>query len=155
MPFEGFTCAGYYTPEGEADRQRVNAWIRTSGRFDAVIDFDADDTRDPAQPRTALAGRRRQGDHLASVRPAGLAASWAKRSNSSCSRRPGHPGRLTAARALRADALQSSAIIPSSRIATRLRDPRRGMDGADHERGTRRARRATPCRCRRTRGARA
>jgi lysophospholipase L1-like esterase len=62
MPFEGFTYAGYYTSEGEADRRRVNEWIRTSGRFDGVIDFDAA-TRDPAQPSRlwpAVDG----GDHL-------------------------------------------------------------------------------------------
>ena len=45
-PFEG---AFYYTEEGEAKRQVVNNWIRTSGAYDAVIDFDAA-TRDPAQP---------------------------------------------------------------------------------------------------------
>jgi len=62
MPFEGFAYSNYYTPEGEADRQRVNGWIRTSGRFDAVIDFDAA-TRDPERPSrlsTAVDG----GDHL-------------------------------------------------------------------------------------------
>ena len=44
-PFEG---AAYYTPEGEAKRQAVNAWIRTSKAYDGVIDFDAV-IRDPAQ----------------------------------------------------------------------------------------------------------
>jgi lysophospholipase L1-like esterase len=39
----------FYTEEGEAMRQAVNRWIRTSGRFDAVIDFDAA-VRDPAEP---------------------------------------------------------------------------------------------------------
>ncbi|MBV7537624.1 SGNH/GDSL hydrolase family protein [Duganella sp. sic0402] len=41
----------YYHPEpdNEADRQELNAWIRTSGVFDAVADFDAA-LRDPAQP---------------------------------------------------------------------------------------------------------
>ena len=34
---------------GEAIRQRVNQWIRTSGAFDAVMDFDAA-TRDPSSP---------------------------------------------------------------------------------------------------------
>jgi lysophospholipase L1-like esterase len=47
MPFRGFSS--YDTPEAEADRQAVNRWIRESGEFDAVIDFDAI-TRDPAQP---------------------------------------------------------------------------------------------------------
>jgi len=37
-----------YTAEGEADRQAVNAFIR-SGAFDGVVDFDAA-TRDPANP---------------------------------------------------------------------------------------------------------
>ena len=62
MPFEGFTYAGYYTSEGEADRRRVNDWIRTSGRFDGVIDFDAA-TRDPAQP-SRLSPAVDGGDHL-------------------------------------------------------------------------------------------
>ncbi|WP_202392882.1 SGNH/GDSL hydrolase family protein [Alteraurantiacibacter buctensis] len=39
----------FWSEEGEAMRQAVNTWIRTSGRFDAVIDFDAA-TRDPADP---------------------------------------------------------------------------------------------------------
>ena len=39
----------YYRPTAanEADRQEINAWIRASGTFDAVADFDAA-TRDPA-----------------------------------------------------------------------------------------------------------
>ena len=45
-PFEG---AFYFSPEGEEKRQAVNEWIRTSGAYDAVIDFDAA-TRDPTQP---------------------------------------------------------------------------------------------------------
>jgi lysophospholipase L1-like esterase len=44
-PFEG---SPDYTQEGEADRQAVNAFIR-SGAFDGVVDFDAA-TRDPANP---------------------------------------------------------------------------------------------------------
>lgn len=35
--------------QNEAIRQAVNTWIRTSGEYDAVIDFDAA-TRDPANP---------------------------------------------------------------------------------------------------------
>lgn len=46
LPFEG---AAYFSAAGEADRQAVNHWIRTSCVFDAVIDFDAV-MRDPAQP---------------------------------------------------------------------------------------------------------
>lgn len=37
----------------EAKRQAVNEWIRTSGAYDAVIDFDAI-TRDPAKPTRLL-----------------------------------------------------------------------------------------------------
>ncbi|WP_406052524.1 SGNH/GDSL hydrolase family protein [Kribbella sp. NBC_00889] len=38
-----------YSPEKEAARQAVNTFIRTSGEFDGVVDFDAA-TRDPADP---------------------------------------------------------------------------------------------------------
>ncbi len=40
--------------EPENDRQRINAWIRESGAFDAVLDFDAV-LRDPARPDHLLA----------------------------------------------------------------------------------------------------
>jgi lysophospholipase L1-like esterase len=60
LPFEG--AAGYFTPEGEADRQEVNRWIRTSGRFDGVIDLDAV-TRDPERP-SRLSPSVDGGDHL-------------------------------------------------------------------------------------------
>jgi lysophospholipase L1-like esterase len=46
-PYEGAT---YYSLEGEAIRSTINDWIRTSGVFDAVFDFDAV-TRDPANPK--------------------------------------------------------------------------------------------------------
>ncbi|GGP86456.1 SGNH/GDSL hydrolase family protein [Saccharothrix coeruleofusca] len=61
-PFGGNT--NYDDPEGhrESARQAVNTWIRTSGRFDAVIDFDAA-TRDPARPRDLLPAYD-DGDHL-------------------------------------------------------------------------------------------
>jgi lysophospholipase L1-like esterase len=48
-PYEGTVFHGYYQPEGEAKREAVNAWIRSGGAFDAVIDFDAA-VRDPAHP---------------------------------------------------------------------------------------------------------
>ncbi|MEV0372858.1 SGNH/GDSL hydrolase family protein [Streptomyces sp. NPDC050636] len=38
MPFKG---SEYHTPTAEAKRREVNAWIRTSGEFDAVADFAA------------------------------------------------------------------------------------------------------------------
>ena len=43
-------------------RQTINAWIRTSGMFDAVIDFDAV-IRDPSAPSHILAAFD-SGDHL-------------------------------------------------------------------------------------------
>jgi len=48
MPYGG---SAYYHPDAsnEADRQAINAWIRTPGNVDAVMDFDAL-TRDPARP---------------------------------------------------------------------------------------------------------
>jgi lysophospholipase L1-like esterase len=39
--------------DADADRQAVNAWIRGSGVFDAVLDFDQV-TRDPAHPERLL-----------------------------------------------------------------------------------------------------
>ena len=50
------------TPELEAVRQQVNAWIRHGGAFDAVFDFDAA-LRDPAAPSRLLPAYD-SGDHL-------------------------------------------------------------------------------------------
>lgn len=61
-PFEGTIFPGYYSSEGEAKRQAVNRWIRTSGAYDAVIDFDVA-TRDPTHP-TRLRPAYDSGDHL-------------------------------------------------------------------------------------------
>jgi lysophospholipase L1-like esterase len=61
-PYVGTIFPGYFQPEGEAKRQAVNAWIRTSGAFDAVIDFDAT-VRDPANP-TKILPAYDVGDHL-------------------------------------------------------------------------------------------
>jgi lysophospholipase L1-like esterase len=58
-PFEG---AAYFTAEGEAKRQAVNNWIRTSKAYDGVIDFDSA-TRDPASPGKFLP-LYDSGDHL-------------------------------------------------------------------------------------------
>jgi lysophospholipase L1-like esterase len=49
-PFYG---AAYYTEVGEAKRQAVNDWIRTSKEFDGVVDFDKA-TRDPSNPKMYL-----------------------------------------------------------------------------------------------------
>jgi lysophospholipase L1-like esterase len=61
-PFEGVTLPGYYSESKEAIRQTVNKWIRTSGSFDGVIDFDAV-LRDPDHP-TRLLPRFASKDHL-------------------------------------------------------------------------------------------
>lgn len=58
-PYEG---ADYYSEDGEATRQAVNRWIRTSGAFDGVIDFDAA-VRDPIHPGQFREGYH-SGDHL-------------------------------------------------------------------------------------------
>ncbi|MDE3053738.1 MAG: SGNH/GDSL hydrolase family protein [Gemmatimonadota bacterium] len=47
------TSEPYYSAASDAKRDSVNAWIRTGGAFDGVIDFDAV-TRDPADPRRFL-----------------------------------------------------------------------------------------------------
>jgi lysophospholipase L1-like esterase len=62
LPFEGAAQSGYFTPEGEAKRQAVNHWIRTSSAFDGVIDFDRV-MRDPASPSRLLPAYD-SGDHL-------------------------------------------------------------------------------------------
>ncbi len=58
-PYEG---AAYFREEGESIRQAVNDWIRTSGTYDAVVDFDAI-VRDPANPRR-IRPEFDPGDHL-------------------------------------------------------------------------------------------
>ncbi|MFD9736710.1 SGNH/GDSL hydrolase family protein [Umezawaea sp. NPDC059074] len=58
-PFEGSDA---FTAEGERARQVVNAWIRTGGAFDGVLDFDAV-WRDPAHP-TRIFDAFHEGDHV-------------------------------------------------------------------------------------------
>jgi lysophospholipase L1-like esterase len=62
IPFEGAVIPGYYSESKEAMRQTINKWIRTSGSFDAVIDFDAV-VRDPDRP-SRLSPRFASKDHL-------------------------------------------------------------------------------------------
>jgi lysophospholipase L1-like esterase len=61
-PFEGTDVPGYYSDAKEAARQAVNTWIRQSGAFDGVIDFDARlrDERHPAR----MQARYASDDHL-------------------------------------------------------------------------------------------
>lgn len=59
-----FVGSEYYHPgpPSEADRQAVNQWIRTGGKFDAVVDFDSV-VRDPQHPDQYLPAYD-CGDHL-------------------------------------------------------------------------------------------
>jgi lysophospholipase L1-like esterase len=59
LPFGG---SSYDAPDRESAWKRVNEWIRSSGRFDAVIDLDAA-LRDPANPLHLLPAAD-SGDHL-------------------------------------------------------------------------------------------
>jgi lysophospholipase L1-like esterase len=58
-PFRG---SQHWTPAGEAKREAINAWIRSSGAFDGVIDF-ARAVADPNDPQR-LNPRYDDGDHL-------------------------------------------------------------------------------------------
>jgi lysophospholipase L1-like esterase len=60
--FQGGPLFGYYSEAKEAKRQAINQWIRTSGNFDGVIDFDAA-ARDPSNPKHIRA-EFDSGDHL-------------------------------------------------------------------------------------------
>jgi lysophospholipase L1-like esterase len=64
VPFGGSNAGyggDYGTPAGEAERQKVNAWIRTSCAFDGVVDFDKA-VRDPSDPTRLLPAY--DADHL-------------------------------------------------------------------------------------------
>ena len=61
-PCEDVVVPGYYSESKETVRQAVNKWIRTSGAFDGVIDFDAV-LRDPNHP-SRLLPRFASKDHL-------------------------------------------------------------------------------------------
>lgn len=58
-PYNGFY---FYSPQGEQIREQVNQWIRTSGAFDSVVDFDKA-IRDPVHPDHLLPGYD-SGDHI-------------------------------------------------------------------------------------------
>jgi lysophospholipase L1-like esterase len=59
-----YVGSDYYHPDAasEADRQALNAWIRTSGMFDSVVDLDKA-IRDPAHPDRMVPAYD-SGDHL-------------------------------------------------------------------------------------------
>jgi lysophospholipase L1-like esterase len=62
VPILPFGSSMYDSPDHEAARQTVNAWIRAAGHFDAVIDLEAA-VRDPANA-TQLLAVYDGGDHL-------------------------------------------------------------------------------------------
>ena len=70
LPFKDDTL-GFYNAENERKRSVLNRWIRASGEYDAVIDFDRA-VRDPADP-LRLAAAFDSGDHL-HPNDAGMAA---------------------------------------------------------------------------------
>ncbi|POS78070.1 GDSL-like Lipase/Acylhydrolase [Diaporthe helianthi] len=71
-PFGGdASVQAYSDPTREVTRQRVNEWIRTSGWFDGVVDFDAA-VRDPTN-ETMLSPLYDSGDYL-HLNPAGYVA---------------------------------------------------------------------------------
>ncbi|WP_224786971.1 SGNH/GDSL hydrolase family protein [Pandoraea sputorum] len=65
-PFEdalkGTPLEGHYSASKEVLRKSLNDWIRNSGSFDAVVDFDRV-LRDPARP-ARMQARFDSGDHL-------------------------------------------------------------------------------------------
>ncbi len=61
LPFKDDTL-GFYSVENEQKRETVNRWIRTSGEYDGVVDFDKA-MRDPADP-LRLNSQYDSGDHL-------------------------------------------------------------------------------------------
>lgn len=52
----------FYSPEKDQVREQVNRWIRSSGEFDGIIDFDVA-VRDPSRPSQILPSYD-SGDHL-------------------------------------------------------------------------------------------
>jgi lysophospholipase L1-like esterase len=63
-PFHGSVYDPLAAPRADREllRQTVNNWMRSSGEFEAVIDFDAA-VRDPGAP-VQLWGAYDSGDHL-------------------------------------------------------------------------------------------
>lgn len=59
VPYKG---AKLYSENGEKTREQVNHWIRTSGAFDGILDFDQA-VRDPAHPKQYRPGYHAE-DHF-------------------------------------------------------------------------------------------
>jgi lysophospholipase L1-like esterase len=62
LPYEGTTIANYYSEEGEAARKEFNQWLRISGEYDGIIDFERA-AQDPTHP-ARLRPDYDSGDHL-------------------------------------------------------------------------------------------
>lgn len=63
LPYEGVTMAqNYSTPDKLAKREQINQWMRTSGAFDLVIDFDRA-LAEPSDP-ARLAAAYDAGNHF-------------------------------------------------------------------------------------------
>ncbi len=60
--FKGTPLEGYYNADKEKKRQAINKWIRESGAFDGVLDFDAV-VRNPSRP-SYIQAIYDAGDHL-------------------------------------------------------------------------------------------
>lgn len=60
-PFDGAAWP-YHTAAGETQRQAINTWVRKSGAFDGIVDFDLA-IRDPSSPKKMLPAFD-SGDHL-------------------------------------------------------------------------------------------
>lgn len=60
--FKGSPLEGYYNADKEKKRQAINKWIRESGAFDGVVDFDAV-VRNPSRP-SYIQAIYDAGDHL-------------------------------------------------------------------------------------------
>ena len=57
-----YVGAGYASPKGEAIRQALNQWIRTTKELDGFVDFDKA-TSDPSNP-SVFSSTADSGDHL-------------------------------------------------------------------------------------------
>ena len=83
LPFEDTTLANFFSAEKETKRQAVNQWIRSSGAFDAVIDFDKA-VRDPAAPGADASSATTAA--ITSTRATPACGRWPPRFRWSCSR---------------------------------------------------------------------
>ena len=78
--FKGSPLEGYYSAAKEQKRQAVNKWIRESGAFDGVIDFDAV-VRDPSRPSYIQAAST---PAITCIRTTPATRRWRSRSISGC-----------------------------------------------------------------------